>query len=294
MIIREFHPILDVTVTNNLTRVKKTIKRFQSERFVFTVEVEAKRYKVFQIFFGKSDGSLYISFPYFDNSEGILGIGTLPSLQSTSQIDLRLGGKVTTNRVKYTHHPDGEVHFSQEGKITTSIRKKALPLENAEGHIFSLQFQGLSHYEIDPTPSDHEPTLKRTTLNFRFDANKPEAIKIVGRWYSAKNLIERSHGEDIGPHVIAQTSDGKIVSTILVGPMKGTRLENHVLMINCEEIPRLDKERDAVLSFVAGFDDPSQFLDPAKAAAFLCLLYPVSDYEKLADQIGTVDIQHVI
>jgi len=177
----KFEPVLSMPLVNYLSWEKAEIRRFQSERFVLTVQVEDKRYKIFQIVFGKKDGSLYVTFPYFDMNEGIVSVGTIPALLAKSQVDLKSCGKVTSNRVKYTHHPDGEVHFSQTGRVKPSIRKKSLPLGKAEGHLFSIQAQGLSHFELDATHDDHLPKMKQTVLNFRFEKEKPEAIKMVGR-----------------------------------------------------------------------------------------------------------------
>jgi hypothetical protein len=275
---------------NCLSWEKAEIRRFQAERFVFTAQVENKRYKIFQIVFGKSDGSLYVTFPYFDIEEGILSIGTIPAQFPTSQVNLESSGKVTSKQVKYAHHPDGEVHFSQTGQVSTSIRRKSLPLSKADGHLFSIYAQGFSHFEIDSTQDNLSPKMKRTVLNFNFGQEKPESIKMVARWYQAQSLIGRAQGNFFGPTVQGQTPNGRLTSTFLIGAPKGCPMEKYVLLVSCEAIARLDKDNEAVLNFIGGFDAPAKFNDITQAASFLCVTYPVANYEDLVHRIGSIDI----
>ncbi len=287
-----FDPILSIPMVNYLSRKKSEIRRFQAERFVFTVKVEGNRYKIFQIVFGRKDGSLYVTFPYFDINQGIVSIGTLPALLRSSQVNLESVGQVTSNHVKYAHHPDGRVHFSQDGKVNTLIIRNSLPLDKTEGHIFSIHTQGISHFELDPAQQDHTPKMKRTVLNFKFDQNNPEALKVVARWYKPETLISRTQGHFLGPTVDAQTPDGHITSAFLIGPPKGCTMERYVLLVNCEAIAQLDKDREAVLIFIGGFDTPAKINDIAQDSSFLCVTYPVSNYDELVKQIGTIDIAH--
>lgn len=285
-----FHPVLSIPLVNYITWARAEIKRFQAERFVFAVQGKNNRYKIFQVFFGK-DGSLYISFPYFDINEGLVTILTLPPILTESNISLEPGGKVTSQNVKYAHHPDGEVHFSQTGKVRTSIKKKSLPLANTEGHIFSLQFQGLSHFDTIPPHKDEQlPKLKRTVLTFRFNKTNPEALKIVGRWYEAKNLMNEAKGNTHGPVAFAQKPNGKITPVFLIGPPKGWLMDRYVLLVSCEETPLLDKKREPMLNFIAGFDPPYKANDLSQMTQFLCASYPVSNYDELLARIGSIDI----
>lgn len=102
-----------------------------SERYLITIEIEDRRYKVMKIIFGGKDGSLYVSFPYFKYSQGIVSIGTVSEGTQTTQVKLETAGKVTSHLVKYARHPDGRAHFSQDGKILTKITKQSVPLAEA-------------------------------------------------------------------------------------------------------------------------------------------------------------------
>jgi hypothetical protein len=78
---------------------------FRSERFVFSVAVATGHFKVVQLVFQKSDGSLFVTFPYGPNCEGLVSVATISA--NESELDLKPGGKIASHLVKYAHHPDG-------------------------------------------------------------------------------------------------------------------------------------------------------------------------------------------
>jgi hypothetical protein len=107
----------------------------------FTVQVRQARteeaHQIAKIFFSGRDGSLYVDFPYFEHRDGLVCRATLTP--GATEVSLVEGGKVTSHRVKYAHHRDGEAHFSQTGKVLTQVRKPSVPLNRYSGHIFTIQ-----------------------------------------------------------------------------------------------------------------------------------------------------------
>jgi predicted transcriptional regulator len=67
-------------------------------------------------------------------------------------------------------------------------------------------------------------------------------------------------------------------------------MEHYVLLVSCEAMDKLTKENEAALVFTGGFDTSSKFGDIAQAASFVCVMYPMANYEELAQRIGTIDI----
>jgi hypothetical protein len=88
-----------------------------SELFVIAVEAPSGKFKLFEIICRTAASS----FPYFKHSSAQLFSGTLRGGQQYPS-NLPVGRPLTMNRVKYTHHVDGEAHFSQDGKIVTKVR----------------------------------------------------------------------------------------------------------------------------------------------------------------------------
>jgi hypothetical protein len=271
-----------------LTWKRAELIRYQSKQFVFIVQVDSNRYKVLQVLFGP-DGSLYVSFPYFDNNQGIVSIGALSELFPKTNVKLETTGRVTTNKVKFSHHVSGDVQFSQTGKVKTAMKKKSLPLNDVQGHIFTFHAQGLHHFEADLKTSDITPSLGRTELSFRFEGRTPNAIKIVGRWYDSKSFMSRSKGSSFGPIVATQTPDGKRSSMFLIGPPESNPLNDYVLGLTCQEIPLMDHKNDATMLFIGGFINP-QITSLYQKQTFLCASYPVLDYKELEDRIGSIDL----
>lgn len=284
----KFNPVLTTSFINFLTWKRAEIKRYQAKKFIIIIQVNGNRNKVIQIFFG-NDGSLYVGFPYFDDNQGIVSIGTLSEISPKTNVKLESVGKVTTHKVKYSHHPSGDVQFSQTGKVKTEIKKKSIPLKDTEGHIFTLHVQGLNHFEADTKQQDKTASLDRTELSFKFDGIKPKAIKIIGRWHEAKSFLMRSKGTSFGPIVQAQSPDGKRTQMFLIGPPESYPLKDYVLAVNCEEIPMMDKELESLMLFIGGFGKPRDSLLYQKDS-FLCALYPVTDFENIEKRIGSIDL----
>src|SRR6202521_319975 len=159
----------------------KTVVPIRSERVVCVVNVREFRAKAFQVGFDE-DGTLYVHFPYFQHRIGILSSSEIPATgERNAEVKLEDGGKVTSHRVKYSHHPDGRAHFSQDGKIFTAIKRQSISLDTQNGHMFSLYIQGLHALEVAKTAKDAEGiSVNRSVIDFQIEPT-PEATKFVGR-----------------------------------------------------------------------------------------------------------------
>ena len=264
---------------------------FRAERYVITVEVNTHRYKLLQFMFRKTDGSLFITFPYYEHSEGIVSlIIWTPQNVPPADLSLEPGGKATSHLVKYSHHPDGRAHFSQDGKVYTAIKKQSVPISKIQGHTFTVQLQGLTSFEqLDRTEHNLPPTVKRTILNFSFGTEAPAAVKIVGRWYSQAVLMNNMQSGILGPVMTAVNPAGRSYSAFLCSAPERHAGEGRILVITCEPIPSLSKDEETTLTFIGGFDEPAIVNDLSKTTSFLALSYPIENADELATRIGTID-----
>jgi hypothetical protein len=113
----------------------------RAECIVIAVKRKGNYSKVFQIVFSKRDGSIYINFPYFKHSKGVVSIATMPAgAKYPLEVSFIESGKVTSHLVKYSHHPDGMAHFSQDGYVKTQIRKQSIALTELDGHFFKIKY----------------------------------------------------------------------------------------------------------------------------------------------------------
>ena len=264
------------------------VEAFRSARIILTLQDGSRRYKACQLFFGR-DRSLFVNFPYFRHRTGILAEATIPgNRQTTSHVNLQIGGRIASHLVKYSHHPDGRAHFSQDGKVRTEIKRQSVALDEQWGHIFTVLMQGLEGFDEADANKDTGSSPKRTVLTFQLgEESGSQTIKLVGRWFDVAALnLGGQRPPTIGPMLAAQDPDGKRQNGFLVAsPYDNAR---HVLFITCELVPRVSPESELLL-FYGGFAAREAMNDTAQDAGFLAFMYPVADAEELKKTIGNID-----
>lgn len=263
----------------------------RSELFVISVDLGGgRRHKIFQCRFAKRDGSILVNFPYFRQTDGLVSLVQWPAGQASTTANLELGGKVTSHLVKYSHHPDGRAHFSQDGRVLTQIKKDSVPLAELEGHFFTLHVHGLQHFE--PLP-EHEankaPTPKRAGVRFVFDGEEPQSVKFVGMLYRDTTLERRSADGVIHPSMQFMGPDGKARTGMICSTALGLKGQERCLLVYCEPLPRMDQTRSSSMLFVAGFESATVMNDVAKPVSYLAFSYPVEEPEQLRQRIGSID-----
>lgn len=264
---------------------------FKAEKFTITISTRLGRYKVLKLIFHKRDGSIFLSFPYFRNSKGIVSIGTIPRGVSKVDVNLQNKGKVTSHLVKYSHHPDGTVLFSQDRRIFSKIKKKSKPLHNNPGHIFTIQLQDLYGFEIlEQYPNNDNQTDREHILNFHFNNGEPEAIKLLGYWHTKQYVLSEQNGQITKPGAPIIDKSGKVRMGFLISPLDNNPSSHSLLMLMIEAIPRLIREAGSHITFIGGFDPIDVVNDLSSDASFLAFKYPADNFEKVKNAIGSIDI----
>jgi hypothetical protein len=201
------------------------IRAARAEKFTIQIRGEAagRPRKLAKIFFSRRDGSVYLDFPYFERSDGIVAHVRLPAgLQYPRDISLVEGGKITSHLVKYAHHRDGEAHFSQTGRVVTLVRKKATPLNSYSGHLFTIQIQGLDGFDEARGPDYDYQNTKDKPLTFNVFGREPEGVKVVAFWYNERDLKKRVGGVQVGPGLTLIGADGSRHPGLLLSAVAGT------------------------------------------------------------------------
>jgi len=285
-----FSPIVSTRGERSATREKLVFRRYQARRFVFTIRTSDYQSKILQIFFNQRDGTLNVGFPYIPRMQGIATIGTLSPSLGKQEVSLETDGKVTSRRVKYAHKPDGRVHFSQDAQVKTEIKKDSIPLADQDGHVFTAYLQGVGAFEQTRSEQDDAPPREsRTVLNFQFSGEAPEAYKIVAMWHEVRGFLERSMGSEFGPTVNVGTPQGERARGFLIGTVIGRPLQDYALLVTCRAQSYFVQPSQPALLFIGGFDPAPSLLDSHRKDRFLCLKYPVSDYEELEQRLGSID-----
>src|SRR4051812_13647251 len=93
----------------------KRIRALINKRITIGIESGDQVRKLFQILPAR-DGGVYVSFPYLPFALGRVG---LLKTRATLEQEIIWGDEapVTAEKVKYSHHASGAVHFSQSGRV---------------------------------------------------------------------------------------------------------------------------------------------------------------------------------
>lgn len=66
---------------------------------------------------------------------------------------------------------------------------------------------------------------------------------------------------------------------------------DHVFILTAEATTPLTHERASGLLVCGGFDPAEVFEDPQRETSFLAALYPASDFERLRQELGSLDFR---
>ena len=266
------------------------IRYFAAKKAVFVISGYDANYQICQIIFNKKDGSIFISTPYFGSGSGVVTSASLGA-GPPYNISLNEDGKVTSHLVKLSHHPDGRVHFSQSGKVITKIKRTSFPLASTIGIIFELHV----YFPVFFEALDLAKQKTNRVYLFNKFIRVPNAVKIVGEW-RRKSSIE---GNTASPTDVVQavttvknrkTGVGFMAS--LFGQPDDWPLTDHVLMLYCLPTTPLNNITDKTMILMGGWD-PHEVPDSSiqvKQTGCLVWMYPQHEAEKLAAQIGSIDL----
>jgi hypothetical protein len=216
--------------------------------------------KVFQVQFDK--GGFFVHFPYHPQSVGALGRFSIPTVGRG--IDITDLGKVTCHRVKYTHHLDGESHFSQDSKIYTVVRNPAHALltKGPGFRAFGVDLAGLERFE--------PATIAERNAGARIDLPTLEpSIRLVGTWVRATSRLVKKMRN---PIVVPDKRGGPPHYGVALAPPVASLLNGYVLLLQTDSGSTAPTDSDFKLWFMGGFE-----FEPARGLRYLHLQYPFNE-----------------
>ncbi|ALA57791.1 hypothetical protein [Nitrospira moscoviensis] len=252
------------------------------EEFNIVVVSEGRQHRIAKVVFHKRDGSIFVMFPSFAHNEGLVGELSMKAGAQTASYGFANHGKVAGHLVKYSHHPDGRAHFSQDGLVKTEVKRQSVPLDRWQPHLFTIQVEGLESFGA-PRVNDGIPAL-----HLRTEGN-PRGLKIVGRWYPLDRLNTLDETQSLPAAIPIAFPDGRQFMGWLVAPPLGSRYSQFGLFMVPEEVAPLSTVDDPCLVFLGGFDPADMALDHSKDTSFLILKYPCSNPAELRTSIGSID-----
>ncbi len=270
---------------------------YKSKKFTFSIKVSGISYHIFNIIFhtkqDMSSSNFMVILPHFSKTKGLVSKVTFPGNKThTAKISLLPGGKTTSHLIKYTHWLDGNVHFSQDGKVFTQIKNISDRLDDGIGHVFTIQIKGLASYNKISEPTKQNDNSKRD-LQFDFGSEVPSSIKFVAWWFrkSDVHLTTNSLPKNAEPKYYFKNPDGTIRDPSWgISPPEGSPLEGFTLFVTCRSMPIITKEKNDRFSFMGGFPSKSIRDDLAQDLQFLIATYPIRYYKAYLKRLGTIDL----
>ncbi len=268
-----------------------TINSYVAEKFGICIQENKNIYKIFQIIFQR-DGSIFINFPYYSKNAGILACVTYPSnMKQPTDLSFLPNAKTTSHLVKYSHHSDGKVHFSQDGKILTLIEKFSPPLNKINGHFFTIYFQGIRDFKKHTSITRRkDKSSKRQNLFLKLEKSEPDAIKIVGRLHPVQYVQSFMSRPNEKPIIYYENPKHFYKPALMLQPPRDG-FDNYILTITYDEIPKICNNSYSCLIFTGGFDEKTILNDNSLDTSFLSFRYPIDDIEEMTKIIGSADFR---
>jgi hypothetical protein len=245
--------------------------------------------KLLHLGFGR-DGGIFAQFPYFHDPHGVLKELVFPDGRAfPTVVSTAEEASVVSHFVKYSHHIDGEAHFSQDGKVVTKVRRRSFRLDGPIGHLFQMNAVDLAGFERLPEPYTKK---RRPSIEFTY-RELPKAVNITANW-ERKSMLNRlivgSRLDNAGPVLTVATLDGsESQDWIILSPPGGT--SEHALVLKCFAAkPAEGIDRSSVV-FIGGWDyhevtDPRDV--PTHTGALFCM-YPVDSAAMVAAGLESLD-----
>jgi hypothetical protein len=239
--------------------------------------------KICQITFHK--GSLFVQFTYFGDTAGIVAKVDPIQISATKwQMNLGTVGKLAPSLVKYSHPQDGRAHFSQDGKLITSVWRDSFPLSTGRGPVFEIHaFQPTRFDELAPT----ETRAARLYAPFFFEGKVPRAIAVNGLWWPITQVrdMRTSDRPSIGPleQIIHYRSGGTFRAFFVASDRPSP---SHLLAVSLGPIQLPEGVDEPMLIFMGGWDADSDLLTVPSSC--IACMYPTKDPDTWAERIGSL------
>lgn len=255
-----------------------------------TVATRARHFQVCQVAFDKN-GSILVQCPYFPGRKGILASPSQdPEAEGPVTYDLTEGGKLTSHLVKLSHHPDGNIHFSQDGKILTAVRRRTFPLPTTIGLVFQLYI-----YYPEKFKEATKAKKGRAYLPFDFAERLPQAITVFAEWRRRRAMeanLDPPNGVTGPVAEIINRKTGVTSTVFFLMQPNGFALRDYLLIVGVEPTLPLPNVTEPTMILMGGFD-PNEVAEPGQKGRHTGLLiwkYPFEPTESLRDLLGSVDL----
>lgn len=271
-----------------------------SERFTVLFGTPGNYRKLFKVQFERHLHGLgfFVHLPYFTHTRGLLGPITLPAGPGERNIDYGSNSTTTNERVKYTHHPDGRAQFSQDGKIVTEVVTQAVPLNQHESHLFTVNFWGIQDFAMATAKDLKPPTTDNAPVMFEPQDLTLPPREQVGRIIASRYTVPYT-GMQVAPQV---ASSGKIQTPVVLRRWDGEldhgipifpaymQLNEFHIRLRYVSMARTATQQESGLSLIGGFHAPLGIEGPVRGIFITYAARGDAEWVQLQYERGTVDL----
>lgn len=214
----------------------------ESKRHVLLASSPAGARKIFSVSFDKRDGSIFVYLPYHSSNEGLLGVAGGAKIEhGRFAYDSFIPVSKTNHHLKFAYHPDGRTHFSQSGKIFTSIVRHVSPLAETRGPIFYVTARGLSGFQFLKEDERCTSEAKKALFEAHFD-EEVSGVSFTGFLKPRSELQPREGGALKVPFGKMILPDGHSVPALAIGSPDTMQHHERVLAITVEALSSWESE----------------------------------------------------
>ena len=262
----------------------------EAKRHVIAVETPSGAHKIFALGYNERDSSLFIDLPYLER-DGLIGVATGTRNEAGAVSDRGFIPVGTTKYgIKFSYHPDGRTHFSQDGKIYMTLPNDGVSLSKKTGPICTITAYGLSGFRCVSQKDLREDPTKKGVWALTSSTELPGATFTV--FLKSENDVRTPSSQEIGSPVGTMTTPtGSItLPAIAIGQPSTNRRHDRVLVVAYRSLGLASAPSESCLLFQGPYVEiPEASLPHGKFVA-QSVVYPASLAGKLSESVSSVDL----
>jgi hypothetical protein len=263
----------------------------EAKRHVIAVETPSGAYKIFAVGYNKKDSSLFIDLPYLER-DGLIGVATGTRNEAGTLSDHNFIPVGTTKHgIKFSYHPDGRTHFSQDKKICMTLPHIGVSLSEKTGPICTVTAYGLSGFQRIRHRDLREDNAKKGIWALTSSTELAGAAFTV--FLKSENDMQTPSSQGIGSPVGTMTTPtGSItLPAIAIGQPSAERRHDRVLVVAYRSLDLASAPSESCLLFQGPYVEfPEASLPHGKFVA-QSIVYPARLAGKLSESVLSVDRQ---
>jgi len=261
----------------------------EAKRHVIAVETPSGAYKIFAVGYNKKDSSLFIDLPYLKR-DGLIGVATGIRNEAVTLSDRNFISVGTTKHgIKFSYHPDGRTHFSQDGKIYMTLPNDGVSLSKKTGPICTITAYGLSGFRCVSQKDSREDPTKKGIWALTSSTELPGATFTV--FLKSENDVRTPSSQGISSPIGTMTTPtGSItLPAIAIGQPSAERRYDRVLVVAYRSLEVASAPSESCLLFQGPYVEISEASLPHGKVVAQAVVYPASLAGELSKSVLSVD-----